>query len=230
MTTKENINTKKYWDKRFADKDANSWKNKNGEYQTTDFAYAIAKRLRISKDFSGTILDFGCALGDAIPVYKKYYPKATFIGIDFSSIAIAQCREKFGNMATFICGDVNAVPNVDVIITSNVLEHLSDDKNIAKKLSGKCKDLYIAVPYNEKISGESEHINSYNTKSFDNKDVTWGGVKFQIYLCRGHNLKNKLKSYFDVELKNLLRPLFGKPKSQGGVMLQILFHITNNPK
>jgi cyclopropane fatty-acyl-phospholipid synthase-like methyltransferase len=160
----ENINTKKYWNNRFASKDANSWKSKNGESQTKDFASAIAKRLKMSKDFSGTILDFGCALGDAIPFYKKNYPNATFIGVDFSSAAIKQCQEKFGGIATFICGDVDAVPNVDVIITSNVLEHLSDDKDIANKLLNKCTDLYIAVPYNEAIAGKGEHVNSYNIK------------------------------------------------------------------
>jgi 2-polyprenyl-3-methyl-5-hydroxy-6-metoxy-1,4-benzoquinol methylase len=228
MTTKENINTKKYWDNRFAGTEANSWKNKKGEDQTMDFAYAIAKRLRISKNFSGTILDFGCALGDAIPVYKRYYPQASFSGVDFSSAAIEQCREKFGNMATFICGNVDAVPNVDIIITSNVLEHLSNDKNIAKKLLDKCKDLYIAVPYNEKISDEGEHINSYNIQSFDHEYIMGVGVNYQIYLCRGYNLKRILRSYYNIELKNLLRPFFGKPKSIGGVMQQILFHITNN--
>jgi hypothetical protein len=228
MKIKENINTKKYWNNRFADKDVNSWKRKKGEFQTMDFASAIAKRLKISRNFSGTILDFGCALGDAIPIYRKYYPKASFLGVDFSSVAIEQCRKKFGNVVTFICGDVSCVPNVDVIITSNVLEHLSNDKDITKKLLNKCKDLYIAVPYNETISGKGEHINSYNAQSFDCQIVNWGGVNHQIYLCRGYNLKRKLKSYFNIEMKNLLRPFFGKPKSQGGVMQQILFHITKH--
>jgi hypothetical protein len=226
MISKENINTEKYWNNRFAGKDANSWKRKQGEYQTVDFAYAIAKRLEMDGDFSGTVLDFGCALGDALPVYKQHYPPATFIGVDFSSIAIEQCREKFGDMATFICGDVNAVPNVDVIIVSNVLEHLSDDKDIVRKLLGKCNDLYIAVPYDEKISGNGEHINSYNEHSFDNYDID-ADINYQIYLCRGYNLKRKLRSYYDIELKNLLRPFFGRSKSKGGAMRQILFHITN---
>jgi hypothetical protein len=125
VTKKININTKTYWDSRFANRDANSRKRKQGESQT----------------------------------------------MDFSSVAIEQYQKKFGNMATFICGDVNAIPCIDSIITSNVLGHLSDDKEVAKKLLNKCKELYIAVPYNEKISGEGEHINSYNTQSFDNKII-----------------------------------------------------------
>jgi hypothetical protein len=226
MVRKGNINTKKYWNNRFADKDTCSWKRKQGEAQTIDFAYAIAKQLKMSRDFSGTVLDFGCALGDAIPIYKQYYPQAIFMGVDFSSVAIEQCQKKFGNMATFICGDVDAVPSVDVIIVSNVLEHLSDDKDIVITLLGKCKDLYIAVPYNERISGEGEHINSYNERSFDNYDMGVN-INYQIYLCRGYNLKRRLRSYYDVELKNLLRPLFGRSKSKGGVMRQILFYITS---
>ena len=222
-TQLSNINTKKYWNNRFSDNDKNSWKNKKGEYQTMDFAYAIAKRLKIDQNFSGTILDFGCALGNAIPIYKKFYPQATFIGVDFAPAAIAQCQEKFGNIATFICGDIDIVPYVDVIIASNVFEHLFDDKNIAKKLLGKCKDLYIAVPYNEQLPGEIEHINSYDITSFD---VLTEKIDYQIYLCRGYNFKRKCQSYFNKEIKDLLRPFFGKTKFQVGIMQQILFHIS----
>ncbi|MDR2409329.1 MAG: class I SAM-dependent methyltransferase [Bacteroidales bacterium] len=221
MTTKENINTKRYWNNRFADKDTNSWKHKEGEFQTMYFAHTIVKRLKISKKF----LDFSCALDNVIPIYKKYCSNASFVGVDFFSITIEQCREKFGYIATFICGDVACMPSVDVTITSNVLEHLSDNKNIAKRLLNKCKDLYISVLYNEKISEKGEYVNSYNEYTFSDLNNS-----YVIYLCRGYNLKRKWKSYFNVEEKNLLSPAFSKTKFQGGVIQQILFHITNNSK
>ena len=64
----ENINTKEYWEKRFSTGD---WEKSKGKTQTEDFAKSQVKYLNISKNFSGTILDFGCGLGDAFPVYKK---------------------------------------------------------------------------------------------------------------------------------------------------------------
>ncbi len=88
-------------------------------------------------------------MGDAIPIYKKNFPKAKLIGLDISGEAIKKCRDKFGDIAQFICGDYTSVPEVDIIISSNVFEHLSNDKIIAEYLLNKCKILNIIVPYKE---------------------------------------------------------------------------------
>jgi SAM-dependent methyltransferase len=129
----QNINTKEYWDHRFSNSDVNLWTKKSGEQQTKIFAHYIAKRLTMPRDFSGTILDLGCALGDAIPIYKKYDPKAKFTGADFSITAIEQCKEKFGDMAAFLNCDVDGAPSADVIIDSNIFGHLTNDKECALK-------------------------------------------------------------------------------------------------
>ena len=69
----ENINTKTYWDKRFSTGD---WEDKEGRRQTKGFTQSQMRHIDIDKNFNATLLDFGCGLGDAIPVYRKYYPKA----------------------------------------------------------------------------------------------------------------------------------------------------------
>jgi cyclopropane fatty-acyl-phospholipid synthase-like methyltransferase len=79
-----NINTKKYWDNRFEQ----NWEKQNGRLQTQSFAESQMTLLELSSDFSGTILDFGCGLGDAMPVYKRSFPKAKLIGVDISSVGI----------------------------------------------------------------------------------------------------------------------------------------------
>ena len=66
-----NINTKEYWDDRFG---SGNW-GRGGRRQTFEYAKANVDQLRIPEDFNGTILDFGCALGDAIPVYKTKFSK-----------------------------------------------------------------------------------------------------------------------------------------------------------
>ena len=226
-----NINTKNYWNSRFSENSENSWKKMNGEQQTQIFAAEIAKRLKLSRNFSGTLLDFGCALGDAIPIYLSVYPKANIVGMDFSEKAIEVCKKKYGHLATFICGDINDVPFVDVIIASNVLEHLSDDKFIAKELLKKCSDLFIAVPFDEKLNdtnggwrlADNEHINTYDKMSFNELNA-----KNEVFLCRGITLTDKLCSFINIEIKNILRPFFCKPKFYGSsVYRQILFHIKN---
>jgi len=216
----DNVNSKEYWDDRFSSTNGKSWRANSGENQTKLFAYEIVRRLKMDTDFHGTILDFGCALGDAIPIYKERYPNAQFIGIDISTSAINICNQKFGNIATFLAEDVNNIPSVDVIVMSNVLEHLSDDKDFVKRLLRKCKDLYIAVPYEEKAPLHEEHVNSYNLHTFD-----YLNAEKEVYLCRGYTFSQILKSYIYIELKNIIRPLFNVPLYKGGLNRQILFHI-----
>ena len=91
-----NINTKAYWDNRFkAD-----WEKKSGRSQTADFAKDQIPYFDISSDFDGSILDFGCGLGDAIPIYKKSYPNAKLYGVDISSVGIEKCKKiwKYGRL------------------------------------------------------------------------------------------------------------------------------------
>lgn len=219
-----NINTKEYWDDRFSSNNKKSWRANAGENQTKLFAYEIVKRLKMDDDFDGTILDFGCALGDAIPIYKERYPKARFMGTDFSTAAIEICVRKFGDIATFMAKDADGIPAVDVIIMSNVLEHLPKHKEVVDTLLSKCKDLYIAVPYDEQEPLHEEHVNSYDRHTFD-----YLNAENDVYLCRGYEFKQILKSYIYIELKNLIRPLFKVPLYKGGLNRQILFHI-KSPK
>ena len=51
------------------------------------------------EDFS--LLDVGCALGDAVPVLHKSYPKARIYGCDVSEIGIDRCKKDHGHIAKF---------------------------------------------------------------------------------------------------------------------------------
>ncbi len=163
-----NINTVDYWNDRFGSGD---WGSKGGFSQTRQFALAQLSLLGIPATTIDRICDFGCGAGDSFPVYRDAWPSADLIGVDFSSSAIELCRERYGNIASFICGDVNAVPVVDTIICSNVLEHLDDDISIVARLLPKCHSLKIVVPYNEYPLTE-EHVRSYREDHFECFDVT----------------------------------------------------------
>ena len=199
----KNINTKLYWDTRFSNGD---WEQKRGRSQTRQFALSQIPYLEIPKRFSGTILDFGCGLGDAFPIYKDAFPNATLIGLDISEEAIKKCKESYGNFAEFICGTFIDVPKVDIIISSNVFEHLTDDISIAKHLIEKCGQLYIIVPYKEKLTPGSEHINSYDENYF----LSLGQYEFKIFLSRGWS-QFGINLIYHLYFKNIFRPFFGKP-------------------
>lgn len=197
-----NINTKNYWDNRFKTGD---WEAKFGRNQTRKFADSQIRYLEISKDFTGTILDFGCGLGDAFPVYKKAFPKAKLIGLDISEEAVKKCNERYGHLANFICGTHYDVPMVDIIISSNVFEHLSDDKEIAKDLLLKCNQLYIIVPYKEinQYNHKHEHVNFYDEFYFNNLTNL---INYKIFISKGWG-EAGIDLYYNIYLKNIARLL-----------------------
>jgi len=210
-----NVNTESYWENRFRSGD---WEMMGGNNQTKLFAQSQIPFFHMTKKFSGVICDFGCGAGDAFPLYKASFPNAKLIGIDFSESAIKLCRQKYGSFATFILGDVSVVPSVDVIIASNVLEHLSDDKNIAKILLGKCNYLYVIVPFREQLNleGNSEHINTYDLNSFN---YLRSPLRKKIFISKGWDSRN----FYQIEFKNIFRFLLCKEiKSR---QKQILFQL-----
>lgn len=209
----KNINTQSYWNNRFGSGD---WEKKRGRNQTTQFALSQLSKLNIPRDFSGTILDFGCGLGDALPIYRKAFPYAKLIGLDISDEAISICRKNFNHLGEFIAGDFRDVPEVDIIIASNVFEHLSNDNEIAAELKKRCKTLYIIVPYKEELEENNEHINSYNEESFN----AISKKSYRIFKSRGWS-ENGYVLYITIYLKNIIRIVSGKKLRK--VRKQIMF-------
>lgn len=162
----ENVNTKDYWESRFFLK---NW-NKSGKKQTYEYARANVTQMNIPHVFNGTILDFGCALGDAIPVYSVRFPSAKLYGMDISENAIIECKKRFGSLAQFRTGDIEKVTFTNVIIASHIMEHLSNDREIVKRLLSKCNDLFLFVPFME-TPLYHEHVNYYNEIYYDKFNV-----------------------------------------------------------
>lgn len=187
----QNINTKKYWESRFKTK---SW-GKRGMRQTQEYAIANVSHMNINKYFGGSILDFGCALGDAITVYHSAFPNAFLSGFDLSETAIKKCKEKYGNIAEFNSGNFKGIKNQDVIIASHVMEHITDDRTIVKKLLLKCKEMFIFVPYKESPLYK-EHVNYYEKNYYNNFNVLEKSVffvDFKYKLSVNEIIKNLLK-------------------------------------
>lgn len=207
------VNSESYWDWRFKSGD---WVANGSREQTRSFALAQTKLFPIKKDFLGTLLNFGCALGDAFPVYRNQYPKATLVGVDFSSQAIDHCRKTYGQLATFYCASYEDCPTADVIVCSNVLEHLEDDLAVASTLQERCRLLLIVVPYREQYLIE-EHVRSYDLEHYD----SLGCVKTKVFAARGWSQFGFRQHWWEIRIKNVLRPLFGRRRLRR--RLQILY-------
>jgi SAM-dependent methyltransferase len=215
---RENINTRSYWEQRFSSGD---WEVKQGRWQTENFARGQIPHLQIADNFEGTLLDFGCGLGDAMPIYKENFPKAKLVGIDISQSAIDICREKYGSIASFMQGDYDSVPNVDIIIASNVFEHLADDRKVAKRFLSKCKSLYIVVPYKEWPLC-SEHVNTYDEHYF----LELGKYDYKVFPCAGWTHYGIKGLWYHIYFKNIFRFLLRKPL--GHRNMQIIFRLSDS--
>jgi 2-polyprenyl-3-methyl-5-hydroxy-6-metoxy-1,4-benzoquinol methylase len=140
------------------------------------------------------------------------------IGVDVSEAAVEVATRELGGIARFIAGTAAAVPAADVVICSNVLEHLDNDLEVVEQLRARCRTLFVVVPFNEEVVPGGEHVRAYSRASFAGLGVR-RMVVFQSkgWTQFGWNL------VYGVWLKNLLRPLFGRPKIRRG--LQALYEI-----
>ncbi len=196
----DNKNSSEYWDDRFGSGD---WTDEGGRDQTRNYAHTLSEQWSLTQDFTGTVMDFGCALGDAIPVYQAALPKARFLGLDHSGDAVEKCRQVYGELAEFQRGDQDDVPEVDVIIASHILEHITADLEIVKVLLTKCKDLYIVVPYREDPLWH-EHVRSYDETRYE----ALGPYEWRVFNKEAFKLTWHV--IFHIYLKNILRPLMGR--------------------
>jgi len=210
----ENVNSRNYWEDRFSTGD---WEDKGGRTQTASFAAAQVRHFCFPKEFAGLIVDFGCGLGDAIPIYKKFFPHAKLLGLDVSESAIEKCQARYGHIASFIPGTHQDIPVADIIVSSNVFEHLSDDVEIAQALLSKCRELYIIVPYKE-YPLYSEHVRTYDENYFR----ALGEYKYIIYPSKGWSEYGF--NYIKLIIKNMFRRLVGIPLQARRMQIMFIFH------
>jgi len=194
------VNSKEYWDRRFHSLD---WEKRGGNIQTINHARRYVPLLGVSRGFIGSICDFGCAEGDAFKIYRKYFPKATLIGVDFSAEAISKARERYGAFATFIIGDEKLVPSCDIIIASHVMEHLENDKDVILELRSKCTRLFIIVPFEEANTCE-EHKRTYNLDTYNELKPK------RTVLCKAGWTYSLAQQIFQIYIKNIARYLIFK--------------------
>lgn len=209
------INSRQYWDARFA---SGNWQQNGGNTQTSQFAQAQVKRLMLAENFSGSIVDFGCGEGDALPVFHRSWPQAGLTGVDFSEAAIQVARARYGMFSAFVVGSQHECPPADVIVASNVMEHLDDDITVVEALVRKCDDLFIVVPFEEQFLVD-EHVRRYDRASFSSFEV----VRVTVFPCKGWSHFGLRDRWWNIHVKNVLRPIFGRDKLNR--RLQAIFHI-----
>ncbi len=146
------INSVNYWNKRFAE----DWVAQGGCQQTAFFAELCCRELpdwlvdelRARKC---SIFDYGCALGDALPVWRRAFPDSTIRGGDVAQVALGMARALHPG---FEFVDVNAIGELakiaDLVFCSNTLEDFENWQQVLLRLSRHAKEyLLLVVPFEE---------------------------------------------------------------------------------
>jgi glycosyltransferase involved in cell wall biosynthesis len=99
-----------------------------------------------------SILDWGCAEGEAVDSLRTHFPQSQVTGIDRSADAIQKARLKFG-AEHFVSQDVLTAPlpvTFDVLATTHVLQGFRAPWLVLRKLGAHvARHLVVMVPYRE---------------------------------------------------------------------------------
>ena len=89
-----NRNTKNNWERYHQE----VWLKNSGCEQTKLFAHYFLNTIRLPRD-AKSLLDVGCAFGDALPEFRRRYSHLELFGCDISGYAIREARRNFGQIA-----------------------------------------------------------------------------------------------------------------------------------
>jgi hypothetical protein len=131
-------------------------------------------------------------------VLKTAFPMAKLSGYDISSASVDHCRKKYAVLADFYTGAIENVPNMDVIIASHVMEHISDDKSFIRKLLDRTEHLFVFVPYKESPL-YFEHVNYYDESYYND----FNQVDYKVFKV-SYDARNSLSTVIKQGLKGRL--------------------------
>lgn len=213
-------------------KENGAWEQNNGKKQTELFAHYFDQVITFPEhDF--TLLDVGCALGQAAAFFASRYPQAVISATDISDVAIRRGKAQYGDSVHFFTEDIGRIKGqYDVIYCSNVLEHFHDFTQKTLNLATCCKRLCIMVPYNERKRGSKlvpdasnlEHQYSFYEDSFDfllHKELAVS-IDTEILSCPGAWGWNKRQRITHI-IDNFLRRISKRTCDQEP--LQIIYDI-----
>src|SRR5690242_7773078 len=147
------INSPDYWNRRFAV----DWTERGGAEQTAFFARLAVEMLpdwfwRDANKNALTLLDVGCALGEALPGLKARMPTSALAGADVSEVAIGMARARLPEFEFHVvAADWSNAPQADIVFCSNTLEHMEDWRDRLAKLGDLAKRyVVVLVPFQER--------------------------------------------------------------------------------
>jgi len=130
MTGRPNVNTEEHWDKAWSERPERILK--------------LYERVVKECDGRGRIMDFGCGRGDLLNMLRNAGRNA--FGVDQSSKAVDIVTGR--GMLAYQGTEPREYGKVDVIVCTEVIEHLDDDKGMLEKFFEVADKVIWSVPNN----------------------------------------------------------------------------------
>jgi SAM-dependent methyltransferase len=111
-------------------------------------AYQVATLCELLGDLAPKrVIDYGCALGDALHLVARRLGVSEAVGIDISRSMIEAARERHPE-CTFICGGTEAleVASADLVVFFDVIEHVADIPSLLRAARSCAQRIAIKVP------------------------------------------------------------------------------------
>jgi SAM-dependent methyltransferase len=161
------MGSRKWWDYQLA----HSWEINGGPAQTSYFMRELIDHLPMPelnflRSNSLSILDWGCATGEGVAILGHTFPLCRVAGMDIALSAVETAQARFPQYE-FMLTEEGEIPRpFDVVLTSNVLEHLDAPLTAARQQALNSRLLYlILVPYWE-YPRMYEHSTTFIEESF----------------------------------------------------------------
>lgn len=138
----KNIFYERYWEER-----------KNIELQDFDFKWVSVKKL-IPREFTGSILDYGCGKGRILKEIFSMNPNATLYGLDVAQMALSETKRRVPKaILKKIVADTK-IPlssnTIDFLVSLDVIEHVYDTELLFKefaRITKKGGTIILTTPY-----------------------------------------------------------------------------------
>lgn len=161
------LKDKESWDEYFKE----SWEKYDGLGQTTFFYKVALLNMpcwldKVIMDNKLSILDAGCAEGQATKLLSDRYKCSRVTGLDFSEEAINKSKNLYKDIE-FLCKDFNSIDeNFDVIYSSNTLEHFEEPLKILEKFTHVTNEFIILLVPFEEFKRIEHHYYTFTYESF----------------------------------------------------------------
>ncbi len=165
--SKKNPNTKEFWEKRYEDLIVNEKLRSDGP--TLD-------KFRELFEQADSIVDFGSGLGGNVKHIASLVENTRFTLVDHSEVSLefaekkllGKSDEKGNNFNYQLSLESFADETVDMILTFQVLEHITEYKEIMDLLWSKIKPggiMLLSVPVRGIRDTNRQHVNKFTVKS-----------------------------------------------------------------